>query len=334
MAEREEPVPVLCLAGPTGTGKTELALRLAAEFAVEIVSVDSAMVYRRMDVGTAKPPPAVRAAVPHHLVDIRDPWETYSAGQFRTDALRAIAAIRARGRVPLLVGGTMLYFRALLRGLAPLPEAQPDVRAAIEREAATHGWESLHAQLHRIDPVAAARIRPGDRQRIQWALEVFRVAGRPISVLQALRGDDAGLRALRIALVPADRAALYRRLDQRFAGMVEAGFVEEVRALREHPLMSADCPAMRSVGYRQVWHHLDGATTLAEALRQAAVATHRLAKRQLTWLRSEPAQRQVDPLAGDACDAVAGMLEAAGVSRGGRRCNIMGGPQERREHGV
>ncbi len=324
----------VCLAGPTGTGKTALALRLAAEFAVEIVSVDSAMVYRHMDIGTAKPTAAVRAAVPHHLIDIREPWTNYSAGQFCADAREVIAAINRRGRVPLLVGGTMLYFRALLDGLSPLPPAQPAVRAAIDREAAGRGWAALHRELGQVDPVAAARIRPGDRQRIQRALEVFRITGRPISALQDSPAATDRLPCLRIALVPADRDALYRRLDERFAAMLAAGFIDEVARLREMSLMSAASPAMRAVGYRQVWRHLDGVTSLTEASREARVATRRLAKRQLTWLRAETAYQAVEPLDGDPFSVVAGRLAAAGVSREGRGCNIMGGRQERREHGV
>ncbi len=324
----------VCLAGPTGTGKTELALRLATGFAVEIVSVDSAMVYRHMDIGTAKPTAADRTAVAHHLIDIREPWASYSAGQFRSEAREAIAAINRRGRTPLLVGGTMLYFRALLDGLSPLPPAQPAVRAAIDREANERGWAALHGELGQVDPVAAARIRPGDRQRIQRALEVFRITGRPISALQESSAATDQLPCLRIGLVPADRDALYRRLDERFQAMLDAGFVDEVARLRELPLMSAASPAMRAVGYRQLWRHLDGETSLTEASREARVATRRLAKRQLTWLRAETAYQVVDPLQGDAFAIIAGKLAAAGVSREGRGCNIMGGRQERREHGV
>ncbi|MCC7258864.1 MAG: tRNA (adenosine(37)-N6)-dimethylallyltransferase MiaA [Gammaproteobacteria bacterium] len=311
-------VDAICLAGPTGMGKTDLALRLASEFAVEIVSVDSALVYRHLDIGTAKPSAAVRAAIPHHLIDICEPWERYSAGRFRADALHAIEAIRARGSLPLLVGGTMLYLRALQHGLAPLPEARPEVRAAIDREAAERGWPAMHAELRLVDPLAASRIRPGDRQRIQRALEVYRVAGRPISALQTQHAGGPGLRFLGFALVPEDRAVLYRRLDERLAAMVEEGFVDEVRRLRAMPLMSDDLPSLRAVGYRQLWQYLAGAATLDEALRAAAVATHRLAKRQLTWLRAEAAYRRLDPAAGGVFEAVADALQASGVSRGGR----------------
>jgi len=306
----------VCIYGPTGTGKTELALALAREFPLEIVSVDSAMVYRHMDVGTAKPTASERAAVPHHLIDVREPWEAWSAGDFSGEATRAIAETQARGRVPLLVGGTMLYFRALSRGLAPLPRADAALRAALDAEATDRGWPALHADLARVDPVSAARIRPADRQRIQRALEVWRLTGRPLSVLQAEAAPQADPGWLRIALVPGDRAALYAGLEARLAAMLDRGFFDEVRRLRAMPLMSADRPAMRSVGYRQLWNCLDGAITQAEALRQAAVATRNLAKRQLTWLRGEPADVVLDPQQ-DVTAAVAGALRHAGVSRRG-----------------
>lgn len=306
----------ICIFGPTGTGKTDLALALANDFPVEVVSVDSAMVYRHMDVGTAKPSAAERAAVPHHLIDVREPWETWSAGDFSQEATRAMGEIRARGRVPLLVGGTMLYFRALSRGLAPLPQADAALRAGLDAEAVDRGWPALHADLAQVDPISAARIAPADRQRIQRALEVWRLTGRPLSALQAEAAPDADPGWLRIALVPGDRMALYARLEARLATMVRQGFIEEVRRLRAMPLMSADRPAMRSVGYRQLWNWLDGAVTEAEALRQAAVATRNLAKRQLTWLRGEPADVVLDPQR-DATAAVAGALRRAGVSRRG-----------------
>jgi tRNA dimethylallyltransferase len=324
---------VVCLAGPTGTGKTELALRLAAHYALDIVSVDSAMVYRHMDIGTAKPAPGMRAAIPHHLIDVLDPWETYSAGQFRADALRLIPDIHARGRVPLLVGGTMLYFRALFRGLAPLPGADPEVRAALDAEAAARGWAALHGELARVDPAAAARIPATDRQRIQRALEVFRLTGRPISELQESGSERADLRFLRIVLSAHDRRTLRERLDRRLRAMLEAGFLEEVRRLMAMPQMSRERAAMRAVGYRQLWRHLAGELDFEEAVRQAAVATHRLAKRQLTWLRAEPRDLTVDAAAVSGPGQLAAALEAAGVSRRDVRCNIMG-PLERREHGV
>jgi tRNA dimethylallyltransferase len=333
-AETAEWPLVVCLAGPTGTGKTDLALRLAAEFALEIVSVDSAMVYRHMDIGTAKPGAVARTVVPHHLIDIRDPWESYSAGTFRADALRLVAEIHARGNVPLLAGGTMLYFRSLLQGLSLLPPADASVRASLDEQAHTRGWPALHADLGRVDPEAAARISPLDRQRIQRALEVYCLTGKRISELQQQRPGGPDLKLIRIALVPGDRRALYQGLDARLNGMLRAGFVEEVRRLMDFPLMSADKPALRAVGYRQLWKFVAGEVTLEEAVRQAAVATHRLAKRQLTWLRAEAADLLLDPGADAVCDRSMQALERAGVSRRAVRCNMMGTPLECREHGV
>ncbi len=316
----------VCLYGPTGAGKTDIALRLADLTPLEIISVDSAMIYRLMDIGTAKPAAAERAAVPHHLIDIRNPWESYSAGEFRADALRLIPEICGRGRLPLLVGGTMLYFRALWRGLAPLPKADRAVRAELARAAGQHGWKALHEELARVDPAAAGRITPSDRQRIERALEVFRLTGRPISRLQAERDAAPRVRLLRIALWPSDRAQLYRVLEERLRAMLRAGFVEEVRRLRALPQMSADCPAMRAVGYRQLWQHLAGQFDFTEAERRAAVATRRLAKRQLTWMRADPADIDVPVPAEDAAARIAGVLVRAGVSRQTLRCNMMGMP--------
>jgi tRNA dimethylallyltransferase len=283
------PVPLrcICLIGPTACGKSDLALGLAAALPVEIVSMDSAMVYRGMDIGTAKPPADVRAAVPHHLIDIRDPSEPYSAGRFALDAAEAIAAIHGRGRVPLLVGGTFLYLRALRDGLARLPRADAGLRAELDRQAAEHGWPALHRRLRGIDPAAAARVAPTDRQRIQRALEVFELTGVPLSELHKLpvRGRPADLRA--IALVPADRAVLAERIERRFDAMVHAGLVSEVKHLKARPDLDSGMPSMRAVGYRQIWGHLEGAWDWAEARRRALAATRQLAKRQLTWLRSD-----------------------------------------------
>jgi tRNA dimethylallyltransferase len=273
--------------GPTCTGKTALAVRLAARFPVEVISVDSALVYRGMDVGTSKPSAAERAAVPHHLIDVCDPAEPYSAGRFRRDALECIERIRARGRVPLLVGGTMLYFRALIRGLAPLPPADPAVRESIDAAARESGWPEQHARLTGIDPVAAARIRPNDAQRIQRALEVWRITGRPLSELQA-HAEPAPYAFARFALQPASREELYARIDARFDAMMEAGFLDEVRRLRDRGDLRPDLPSLRAVGYRQLWQHLEGATTLDQAIAAARQATRNLAKRQLTWLRADP----------------------------------------------
>ena len=275
----------VCLTGPTACGKTELALGLAARLPLEIVSMDSAMVYRGLDIGTAKPSIAVRARVPHHLVDLVEPTESYSAGRFARDAFAAIREIRARGRLPLLVGGTLLYLRALREGLATLPRADATVRAELDAEGRALGWPALHDRLRRLDPAAAARIAPTDRQRIQRALEVHVLTGRPLSELQRSAAAVPALEVATIAVVPEDRVALAQRIERRFDAMVEAGFVREVQNLRVRGDLSPQLPAIRAVGYRQIWAHLDGAYDWPEARRRALVATRQLAKRQLTWLR-------------------------------------------------
>ena len=291
--------PVLILTGPTGSGKSDWAVALAEAAPVEIISVDSAQVYRGLDIGTAKPERSLRERVPHHLVDICDPAERYSAGRFLSDALIQMEAVRARGRVPLLVGGTMLYLRALLHGLAPLPQACGAVRAQLDARAAREGWPALHAELARVDPQAAARIAPADGQRIQRALEVSYTAGRPISQLQrATISPLAGWAVRYWMLSPADRPALHQRLENRFAAMMAAGFLDEVRRLRDRGDLTPDLPSMRAVGYRQLWSHLAGEVSLAQASAQAVSATRQLAKRQLTWMRSEPAGTRVDPQGG------------------------------------
>lgn len=295
MAQRP---PAVLLMGPTATGKTELAVALVREFPLEIVSVDSAQVYRGMDIGTAKPSPDVLAKAPHHLIDIVDPWDAYSAGRFRTDALGVMAQITARGRVPLLVGGTMLYFHALRRGLAPMPPADPALRARIDGQAAERGWPALHAELARLDPVAAARIHPNDAQRIQRALEVIRLTGLPLSRWQAQGVAPPPYRMLSIGLLPGDRARLHARIQARFLRMVAAGFLDEVRRLRSLPGVHRELPAMRCVGYRQAWDHLDGKVNEDEWVQLGISATRRLARRQLTWLRSAAVDRVVDPLDG------------------------------------
>jgi len=288
-------VRALCLAGPTASGKTALALAFAQERAVEIVSVDSALVYRGMDIGTAKPSALERSAVPHHLIDVIEPNETYSAARFVADANRLIDAIRARGRLPLLVGGTMLYFKALREGLDEMPAADAEVRAAIDARAAALGWPALHAELALVDPVTAARLPPGDSQRIQRALEVHRVSGRPLSAWHGADREAATDLPL-VSLEPQSRAWLHQRIAQRFDAMLAAGFIDEVKALRARGDLDPDRPSMRCVGYRQAWQALD-AGDLAPLRETGIAATRQLAKRQLTWLRSMTPRRVV------ACDA-------------------------------
>jgi len=307
------PVDAVLLMGPTCTGKTALALRLAEQFPVEIVSVDSAQVYRGMDIGTSKPSPAIRASVPHHLIDICDPAEAYSAGRFRRDALALIGQIKARGRVPLLVGGTMLYFRALTQGIAPLPEAHAEVRARIDRRAGEIGWPALHAELAARDPDAAARIRPADGQRIQRALEVLELTGQPLSRLQKL-AEPSPVTLAAFALQPFERVELYRRIDARFLEMMACGFLDEVRALRARGDLNADLPSLRAVGYRQLWAHLAGEISLEAAVEAAQRATRNLAKRQLTWINADSVvkwirsleDQELVPIHGVLSDAVAG----------------------------
>jgi tRNA dimethylallyltransferase len=296
---RDSRPPVICIAGPTAAGKTEIAIELVKRFPCDIISVDSALVYRQMNIGTAKPSPDVMAIAPHSLVDIRDPWERYSAGEFCRDARELIDSIHARGRIPLMVGGTFLYFRALLKGLAPLPTANPAMRAEIDRRASELGWPALHAELAQLDPVAAARINPNDRQRLQRALEVIHLTGEPVSRLQSVVVDSPDLDFIRVALVPGNRAALHERIETRLRGMLDAGFIEEVESLRALPQMGGDCMAMRAVGYRQLWAYLDGQVSRDDAVNSAIVATRRLAKRQLTWLRSEECSMEFDCQADD-----------------------------------
>ncbi len=309
------PAAILLL-GPTASGKSAAALALARRLPAEIVSVDSAQVFRGMDIGTAKPSAAERAAVPHHLIDIVDPTEAYSAAQFRADALSHMREIAARGRVPLLVGGTMLYFKALREGLSALPQADAAVRSAIGAEARERGWPALHAELARIDPATASRLKATDAQRIQRALEVFRIAGRPMSELLGKReGAPLPYRLVQIALLPSDRAALHRRIEARLDAMLRAGLVDELAALKNRYVLHADLPSMRCVGYRQAWEFLEGRITEAELRERAIHATRQLAKRQLTWLRAMQGLAVVDGLAQDAArrvhEVVAGELGTA-----------------------
>jgi tRNA dimethylallyltransferase len=303
-------LPAVLLMGPTASGKSALALALAQRFDGEIVTVDSAQVYRGMDIGTAKPSRDERAQVAHHLLDIRDPTDAYSAAQFAHDARAAIAAIRARGRLPIVAGGTMLYFKALTDGLSALPQADPAVRAELDARAAREGWPALHAELARVDPATAARLPPTDAQRIQRALEVHRLSGQPISLLQGQRHAATLGPALRIALLPPDRAALHAAIARRFDAMLTAGLVDELRGLRERYPLTPDLPSMRCVGYRQAWEFVDGRIDAAQLRATGIAATRQLAKRQLTWLRSTAAHVH-DPGAVGMMNAVCARVRAA-----------------------
>jgi tRNA dimethylallyltransferase len=329
-------VDAILLLGPTASGKSAVSMALARRFPLEIVSVDSALVYRGLDVGTAKPDAAERRAVPHHLIDILEPTGAYSAAAFATDARRLIGEIHARGRLPLLVGGTMLYAKALADGLDALPSADPAVRAALDAQAARIGWPAMHARLAQLDPDTAARLEPGDSQRIQRALEIHALTGRPMSALLTGRGragtpDDAGpaagpsapgpapLRLATVALEPSDRAVLHARIGARFGAMLGAGLLDEVRALRARGDLHPGLPSMRCVGYRQAWAYLDeleagrgGPARRQRFVDEALAATRQLAKRQLTWLRSMPQRSVVDCLAPDAAQRVSAIIAAHG----------------------
>ncbi len=319
------PLRYLALAGPTASGKTAAVLAIAGQHDTEIISVDSALVYRGMDIGTAKPTASELAAVPHHLINIRDPLQPFSAAEFVAEARALIADITARGRLALLVGGTMLYFKALADGLDAMPKADPAVRQALEEESRQQGWPALHASLALVDPVTAARLNPADSQRIQRALEVFRVSGRPLSsfhTTKTIAGDAYPTRAkglndanpgaddtLLISLEPQDRAWLHQRIAQRFDAMLSAGFLDEVKALRARGDLQADFPSMRCVGYRQAWEALDGLWPMSELRDKGVFATRQLAKRQLTWLRSMPQRRVV------ACDDPAALPQVLAITR-------------------
>jgi tRNA dimethylallyltransferase len=287
------------LMGPTASGKTALACALAKHFPLDLISVDSALVYRGLEIGAAKPDAQTLARFPHRLIDIRDPAQPYSAAEFHDDALREMQAITLNGRIPLLVGGTGLYFRALQSGLSDLPEADPTLRTRLADEAKIHGWPALHARLHELDPQAAARIRSGDTQRIQRALEVIALTGKPLSLQQGGLPRRFPYRVLKLALIPRDRAPLHARIAQRMDAMITQDFLGEVRALRVRGDLHADLPALRAVGYRQAWQHLDGQFGAAEFRDRAIFATRQLGKRQMTWLRSELDARVLDPFAPD-----------------------------------
>ena len=278
--------PIICLMGPTASGKTALAIELVQQANAEIISVDSALVYRGMDIGTAKPCATELAIAPHHLIDILDPAVAYSAADFRKDALALIADIQSRGKIPLLVGGTMLYFKALLDGISELPEADPSVRAAIEAQAAEFGWEHLHRELAGYDPVSAARIHPNDPQRINRAVEVYRLTGRSMTELTQDKGEPFPYRACQFAIAPTERSVLHERIALRFEQMLAQGFEQEVRLLKQRSDLHADLPSVRCVGYRQMWDYLDGLVSYDEMVYRGIAATRQLAKRQLTWLRS------------------------------------------------
>lgn len=305
--------PAVCLMGPTASGKTDLAVALARRFPFEVISVDSALVFRGMDIGTAKPDAATLAACPHHLIDVVEPTERYSAGRFRADALALMADIVARGRVPLLVGGTMLYFKALKAGLDDLPQADPALRAQLDARASQLGWPALHAELARLDPASSARIRPNDAQRIQRALEVCLLTGRPMSALFSASTAGLPYRLIELALMPTDRTVLHRRIEARFLAMLEAGLVDELRGLRARYALHPEMPSMRCVGYRQAWQYLDGEIDL-QGLRESGIAaTRQLAKRQLTWLRGWSDARAFDSLADGLTASVSDWLGEQGA---------------------
>jgi tRNA dimethylallyltransferase len=311
MSDAERLPPAVFLMGPTACGKTDLAVSLTVRFPLEVISVDSALVYRGMDVGTAKPDAATLVACPHHLVDVVDPTESYSAARFRSDALALMAGITARGRVPLLVGGTMLYFKALKEGLNELPSADPELRLDIEQRAARAGWPALHAELARLDPETAARLKPNDSQRIQRALEICIVTGRSMSALMMKKTvEPLPYRLIEIALLPSDRAALHVRINRRFGAMIESGLVDELRTLRSRYALDKQMSSMRSVGYRQAWRYLDGEIGLEALYETGAAATRQLAKRQMTWLRGWRGAMEFDCLRADLEPTVSGWLSA------------------------
>ena len=303
------------LMGPTGSGKTDLAIRLTEKLPLEIISVDSALVYRGMDIGTAKPDKSILARTPHHLIDIRDPAAGYSVGEFTGDALCAMEEIWSRGRQPLLVGGTMMYFHALTSGIASLPESDPKVRAEIDASAAALGWAAVHQALAKVDPQAASRIHVNDPQRIQRALEVYRITGDTITKLQQERVSViTDVNVIEFALAPLERSELHTKIELRFKRMLDAGFVEEVRNLYERGDLSPEHPSMRAVGYRQIWRYLAGLSGLDEATEKAIAATRQLAKRQLTWLRRRTAARWLDSMRPDVARLIFDALSESGFA--------------------
>lgn len=316
--------PAIFLMGPTASGKTDLALQLADTLPCEIISVDSALIYRAMDIGSAKPSAEILQKYPHHLIDILDPAQSYSAAQFRDDALQAMADITARGRIPLLVGGTMLYFKALTEGLAAMPSADPEVRARLEQQAASEGWAALHTELQRIDPVSAQRIHPNDPQRLLRALEVWHISGQTMTQLRAkqslekqqlLASNGAHLpyNVTTFAIAPQQRSVLHERIALRFQQMLEQGFIAEVEALRQRGDLHIDLPSIRAVGYRQAWAYLDGEYAYDEMIERGIIATRQLAKRQFTWLRSWDDVEWLDSLSCNKMSQVLKRLERLSI---------------------
>lgn len=307
MTENKKPETLL-LVGPTASGKSGLSLALAREFDVEIISMDSALVYRGMDIGTAKPTPEERAVCPHHLIDIRDIGEAYSAADFLDDTVKLVREIRARGRFPLIVGGTMLYAKALRDGINNMPSTDPAVREAVAREAAEIGWPAMHAKLAEVDPTAAARLSANDSQRIGRALEVFRMTGKPLSAFHAERAAEPALQMIAVGLLPPDRKRLHERIELRFDQMLADGFLDEMRTLMKRPDYDPESPAMRAVGYRQAIDYLEGRTDAAAFHLAGVAATRQLAKRQMTWMRSMPDLRLMDPEAPGTLTTVADLI--------------------------
>lgn len=298
--------------GPTASGKTDLAVDLAERLDGEIISVDSALIYRGMDIGTAKPEAELLKRVPHHLLDILDPAESYSAADFRRDALSLIESIIAKGKTPILAGGTMLYFKVLLEGLSPLPAADEKIRQEIEKQAQQSGWQQIHGQLREVDPVSAERIHPNDPQRLTRALEVYRLSGKSLTELTEVKHPPLPHDVVQFAVTPAERSELHQRIEVRFKQMMERGFEDEVRQLYERGDLTPDLPSIRCVGYRQIWNYLDGEYDRDEAIFRGIVATRQLAKRQVTWLRSWPALLRLDSNAKDNIDIMLSMLCQSG----------------------
>ncbi|NLY64217.1 MAG: tRNA (adenosine(37)-N6)-dimethylallyltransferase MiaA [Alcaligenaceae bacterium] len=297
--------PIICIAGPTAAGKSASVLAIAQRWPIEIINVDSATIYQGMDIGTAKPSKEEQAQTPQHLLDIRDPAQTYSAAEFTKDASTLIRQIQVRGRLPVLAGGTMMYYKALREGLHELPSASTEIRQELDAFAKKNGWPALHAELQKVDPLTAARLAPNDSQRVQRAMEIYKITGQPMSALLTLPTNSPGqFHYQTISLEPANRLALHERIAMRFMQMLEKGFVEEVAQLKRRPDLHPDLPSIRCVGYRQIWGHLEGEYGLAEATEKGIAATRQLAKRQITWLRAQPERIQIDCMGNNVPDQV------------------------------